>query len=77
MEPDETHVQLLIAGNLPIIAFGAFSFGLGWGMAKDAESQGVMELAAFRDRQQAWIEKFKQDVIEKMQKEGRTDENAQ
>lgn len=77
VEPDETHVQLLIAGNLPIIAFGAFSFGLGWGMAKDAESQGVMELAALRDRQQAWIEKFKQDVIEKMQKEGRTDENAQ
>ena len=39
--------------------------------------RNFVELAALRDRQQAWIEKFKQDVIEKMQKEGRTDENAQ
>lgn len=68
-EPNETHVQLLIAGNLSIIAFGAFNFGLGWGMAKDAESQGVMALAELRDRQQAWIEQFKRDFIEQRQKE--------
>ena len=68
-EPNETHVQLLVAGNLPIIAFGIFNFGLGWGMAKDAESQGVMALAELRDRQQAWIEQFKRDFIEQQQKE--------
>lgn len=67
-EPNEAHVQLMVAGNLPIISFGAFNFGLGWGMAKDAESQGVMELAELRDRQQAWIEQFKQRIAEKLQK---------
>lgn len=68
VEPNEHQLQLLLAGNLPIIAFGAFNFGLGWGMAKDAESQGVMALAELRDRQQEWIEKFKQDVLAKVQK---------
>lgn len=70
-EPNEAHVQLLIVCNLLIIAFGAFNFGLGWGMAKDAESRGAMALAELRDRQQAWIEKFKQEVIEKMEKKNK------
>jgi len=68
-EPNEAQVQLLIAGNLPVIAFGAFNFGLGWGMAKNAASQGVEELAELRDRQQAWIEAFKENVIAKLEKE--------
>jgi len=78
-EPNEAQIQLLVAGNLPVIAFGAFSFGLGWGMAKDAESRGVQALADLRDRQQTWIEKFKQDVIEKLQKaeEEKTNEDGE
>ena len=64
VEPNEQHVQLLLEANVGIIAFGAFNFGLGWGMAKDAESRGVMELAELRDRQQKWIEDFRAKVIE-------------
>lgn len=67
IEPNEDQLQLLLALNVGIIAFGAFNFGLGWGMAKDAESQGVMALADLRDRQQEWIEKFKADVLAKVQ----------
>ena len=67
VEPNEGHVQALLAANIGIIAFGAFSFGLGWGMAKDAESQGVMALAELRDRQQKWIGDFKEKVLRNMQ----------
>lgn len=76
-EPNERQLQLLVVGNLPIIAFGAFSFGLGWGMAKNAESEGVTALADLRDRQQAWIEKFKNDVVEKLEKERKAKEEKQ
>ena len=77
-EPNEAHVQLMVVGNLPLIAFGAFNFALGWGMAKDAESQGVMPLAELRDRQQAWIERFKQNIAEQLKKERKmkTDEDG-
>ena len=67
-EPNEGQLQLLLALNAGIIAFGAFNFGLGWGMAKNAESLGVMALAELRDRQQEWIENFKAKVAEKSQK---------
>lgn len=67
-ERNEEQLQLLLASNTGIIAIGAFNFGLGWGMAKNAESQGVEALADLRDRQQAWIEDFKNKVIEKMKK---------
>ena len=70
IEPNEEHVQVLLAANIGIIAFGAFNFGLGWGMAKDAESQGVMALAELRDRQQKWIEDFKEKVIDNIKKQG-------
>lgn len=63
VEPNEDHVQALLAANIGIIAFGAFNFGLGWGIAKDVESQGVMALAELRDRQQKWIEDFKEKVL--------------
>lgn len=69
VEPNEEHVHALLATNLGIIAFGAFSFGLGWGMAKDAESRGVMELAELRDRQQAWIEDFKAKVLKQVREQ--------
>ena len=62
-EPNEEQLQLLLALNVGIIAFGAFNFGLGWGMAKNAESEGVMVLAELRDRQQEWIENFKAKVL--------------
>ena len=68
-EPNEQHVQLLLEANVGIIAFGAFNFGLGWGMAKDAESRGVMELAELRDRQQKWIEDFRAKVLEQVRKQ--------
>ena len=76
VEPNEEHVQALLAANIGIIAFGAFSFGLGWGMAKDAESQGVMALAELRDRQQKWIEDFKEKVLKSMQEREGDKENA-
>ena len=66
-EPDEAQVQLLLALNVGIIAFGAFNFGLGWGLAKCAEREGVMALAELRDRQQEWLENFKAKVLERMQ----------
>ena len=66
-EPNEEQLQLLLALNVGIIAFGAFNFGLGWGMAKNAESEGVMVLAELRDRQQAWIENFKAKMLERVQ----------
>ena len=69
VEPNEQHVQALLAANIGIIAFGAFNFGLGWGMSKDAESRGVMELAELRDRQQKWIEDFKEKVLEQVRKQ--------
>ena len=67
IEKNEENLQLLLAVNANIIAFGAFNFGLGWGMAKNAESEGVMVLAELRDRQQEWIEDFKAKVLERMQ----------
>ena len=76
VEPNEEHVQALLAANIGIIAFGAFSFGLGWGMAKDAESQGVMALAELRDRQQKWIGDFKEKVLRNMQEREGGKENA-
>ena len=79
VERNEEHLQLLLAINANIIAFGAFNFGLGWGMAKNAESEGVMVLAELRDRQQEWIENFKAEVLEKQRqaKEGKKeDENG-
>jgi len=66
-EQNEERLQLLLALNAGVIAFGAFNFGLGWGMAKNAESLGVMALAELRDRQQEWIENFKASVLEKVQ----------
>lgn len=69
VEPNEQLVQMLLAANVGIIAFGAFNFGLGWGMAKDAESQGVMALAELRDRQQKWIEDFKAKVLEQVREQ--------
>ena len=69
VEPNEQHVQALLAANIGIIAFGAFNFGLGWGMAKDAESRGVMELAELRDRQQKWIKDFRAKVLEQVRKQ--------
>ena len=74
-EPNEEQLQLLLALNAGIIAFGAFNFGLGWGMAKNAESLGVMALAELRDRQQEWIENFKASVLEKILATGKG-ENA-
>ena len=76
VERNEEHLQLLLALNANIIAFGAFNFGLGWGMAKNAESEGVMVLAELRDRQQEWIENFKAEVLEKQRqaKEGKKDD---
>jgi hypothetical protein len=78
VEPNEEHVHALLAANIGIIAFGAFNFGLGWGMAKDAESRGVMELAELRDRQQKWIEDFKEKVIDNIRKqeEGKKNEDG-
>ncbi len=79
IEPNEEQLQLLLALNGNIIAFGAFNFGLGWGMAKNAESEGVMALAELRDRQQEWIENFKAKVLERLQmaaEGGKEDENA-
>ena len=73
VEQNERHVQLLLAANVGIIAFGAFNFGIGWGMAKDAQSRGVMELAELRDRQQKWIEDFKAKVFERI---GEQEKNA-
>jgi len=67
-EPNDGQLQLLLALNAGIIAFGAFNFGLGWGMAKNAESLGVMALAGLRDRQQEWMENFKASTLEKLQK---------
>ncbi len=77
-EQNEEYVKILLSGNLGIMAFGAFNFGLGWGMAKDAESRGVMELAELRDRQQKWIEDFKEKVASKMRedKENREHEDG-
>lgn len=83
VEPNEEHVHALLAANIGIIAFGAFNFGLGWGMAKDAESQGVIALADLRDRQQAWIEKFKEDTLarvraaQKAKEKGEKDEDGE
>lgn len=68
VDQNEEQLQLLLALNGNIIAFGAFSFGLGWGMAKNAESEGVMALAELRDRQQEWIESFKAKVLAEAQK---------
>ena len=67
VEPNEEQLQLLLTLNVGVIAFGAFNFGLGWGMAKNAESEGVMALAELRDRQQEWIENFKAKVLERAQ----------
>ena len=67
VEPNEEQLQLLLALNVGVIAFGAFNFGLGWGMAKNAESEGVMALVELRDRQQEWIENFKAKVLERAQ----------
>jgi len=75
VEPNEQHVQMLLAANVGIIAFGAFNFGLGWGMAKDAESRGVMELAELRDRQQKWLEDFKAKVLEQVREQQEKKEN--
>ena len=75
VEPNEQHVQALLAGNVGIIAFGAFNFGLGWGMAKDAESRGVMALADLRDRQQKWIKDFRSKVLEQMRKRKQATDN--
>lgn len=69
-EPNDEHLQLLLALNAGVIAFGAFNFGLGWGIAKNAESLGAMALADLRDRQQEWIENFKASVLERIQKTG-------
>ena len=69
IEPNEAQLQFLLSANVGVIAFGALNFGIGWGMAKDAESQGVMELAELRDRQQAWIENFKAKVLKQVQEQ--------
>ena len=69
VEPNEEHVNMLLAGNVGIIAFGAFSFGVGWGMAKDAESRGEDELSALRDRQQKWMADFNESVMKKIREQ--------
>ena len=58
IKPDENQLQLLLALNVGIIAFGAFNFGLGWGVAKDAESSGGAALEELRAHQQEWIANF-------------------
>lgn len=45
-------IRLILSGNIGVIAFGALSFGFGWGIAKYYESLGPLELAELRDRQQ-------------------------
>jgi len=75
IEPNEEQLQFLLAVNVGVIAFGALSFGIGWGMAKDAESRGVLELAELRDRQQKWIEDFREKVLEQVRAQQKKKEN--
>ena len=76
IEPNEEHVQTLLAANLGIIAFGAFSFGIGWGVAKDAESQGDMALEELRARQQKWFDDYNEKVARNIRKREGSNEDA-
>ena len=67
IEPNEEQLQLLLALNVGIIAFGAFNFGLGWGIAKNAESEGEAALAELRDRQQEWFDNYQARAREMQQ----------
>ena len=55
---DEQVLWVTLANNIGMIAFGAMSFGFGWGLAKCCESEGRESLQALKDRQRAFLEKL-------------------
>lgn len=54
---DEQVLWVTLANNIGMVAFGALSFGFGWGLAKCCESEGKESLQALKARQRDYLEK--------------------
>ena len=60
----DERIWTLLAGNIAVIALGALSFGMGWGIAKCCASEGPVALMELRDYQQAFLEHLKKRQAE-------------
>ncbi len=54
---DENILWVTLANNIGMVAYGAMTFGFGWGLAKCCESEGAESMRALKDRQRAFLEK--------------------